>query len=157
MKRLIFLLMVIFIASCSREEICEDQFGNTVDCDLAINNVNGNSNNNQNTSNAQLAESEFMRQTALVTFNLNSETITIPLRTQGISTNIFSATINIIQDGLEFPGVYDLEQSGNNFIAGTYQLPEDFPLTNSNNIVVELFIAETGTSTRSLVDSINLN
>ena len=156
MKKII-ILFTIFLAtvSCSEEEdmyVCQDSSGYFVDCN--INDQENNDGNNNNDS--QFAQSDFIIQTGAVTYDLNNNSIKVPLRTKGISMEFYRADIVIWQNGQKLPGVIILEKGSENFFNDNWHTVHGTILATNASITIQLYVAETNT-TRALVDSIILN
>ena len=156
MKKIIILFTIFLTCiSCSEEEdmyVCQDSSGYFVDCN--INDQENNDGNNNNDS--QFAQSDFIIQTGAVTYDLNNNSIKVPLRTKGISMEFYRADIVIWQNGQKLPGVIILEKGSENFFNDNWHTVHGEILATNASITIQLYVAETNT-TRALVDSIILN
>jgi len=156
MKKIIILFTIFLTCiSCSEEEdmyVCQDSSGYFVDCN--INDQENNDGNNNNDS--QFAQSDFIIQTGAVTYDLNNNSIKVPLRTKGISMEFYRADIVIWQNGQKLPGVIILEKGSENFFNDNWHTVHGTILATNASITIQLYVAETNT-TRALVDSIILN
>lgn len=155
---LLFFSIICLTMSCSENKLCEDQNGNFYNCDDLCLNQNGDYFlcGGSDTNKTTYAQSNHISQVGPVEFQSESNTLNIPLRTKGISTNTQIVQIKISQGGQDLPGLHTLRQSGSDFITLPYQLPEDIILTGEN-IVVQLFTGKNFNSQRILRDIIDLN
>jgi hypothetical protein len=160
MKKIIILFAILVSAvSCAEEDditVCQDPSGNFVDCNI-INNDQQNPNNGDNGgTESQFAQSDFIIQTGAVTYDLNNNSIKVPLRTKGISMEFYRADIVIWQNGQKLPGVIILEKGSENFFNDNWHTVHGTILATNASITIQLYVAETN-ATRELVDSIALN
>lgn len=155
MRKLFFIcLITLGITSCSTEDdvICIDK--NTrqeIPCDYY-----DNSENNGNSNNGTFAESDHLKQVGNITISGN--TLTLPIETKGISTNNYRVDVVIYQNGNQLSGgPWILSQSGDNFYRDSFDTTGGNSISGSSEIEVEVYVVETSTSTRDLIDTLPIN
>ncbi|MCI5051247.1 MAG: hypothetical protein MRY57_02980 [Candidatus Pacebacteria bacterium] len=149
MKKLIFIcsLFAFLFSSCSPDEECVDQYGNSIDCDYYEDTYHPDD---------DFAEGDYLRQLGSAT--ISGTVLNVPIETKNISTSNERVDVVIFQNGEQLSGgPWVLNPSGNDFYRDSFDTTGDNPINGASGIEIDLYVAETNNSPREYKDTLYIN